>query len=472
MTILAFGLLLPNLLLFSTDDLDVYRKGGEAEIVISQGEIGRYTFHVIGWLLNVVRLDYNSYLILSISVFTASAALLYRVVTSILNLESSSGFIVGYIVFLTFGLNLDLFQFVFAYLQYGIAFACAAGAVWMAHHVRSTSSAVLGASALGVIGLGSYQLFAQLIVMVVLALIVSSSMCHDAGPPRHLRRTIGVSLLALVIGAALYLALNAMLKRLGVAGFAHYPVREQGLKFAWVNLPAYRRTLLALVGLSDALYRPLLPKLWRLAFVATILFAAAALWRRGYRRGGSGTLAIAAALVLWPNPANLFLADYWPSARSMSGFAIFIGLLCGAIFSRSRDVGGFGRFGRILVLGVAACQCSLMAIRYQDRFVQQAADVALAESILLRAYAEFPVDAPVAIDLAIAPEAVQTVKPLVLDYGRSMFATSWSAPAFLDHLSGHRVSPRTVDLGDCAESPTRLSYERRGDRLLVCLLAR
>ena len=378
---------------------------------------------------------------------------------------------VGYIAFLTFGLNLDLFQFVFAYLQYGIAYACAAGAVWLAHHARSTASAVLGASALSVIGLGSYQLFAHLVVMAMLALLVSSSLCLGEGPSRRLRRTIAVSLLALVIGAALYLALNATLKRLGVAGFVHYPVREQGLRFAWANLPAYRRTLLALVDLSDTLYRPLLPKLWRLVFAATILFAAAAVWRRGRRRGGWGTLAIAAALVLWPNPANLFLADYWPSARSMSGFAIFVGLLCGAVFARARHAGGFGGLGQILVIGVVVCQCALMAIRYQDRFVQQAADVGLAESILLRAYAEFPVDTPVAIDLAIAPEAMQTVKPLVYDYGRSMFATPWSAPAFLDHLSGHRVSARTVDLGDCASSTTRLSYERRGDRLLVCFLA-
>ena len=472
MVTLTFGLLLPNLLLFSTDDLDIYRKGGEAEVIISQGGIGRYTFHVVGWVLNVARFDYNSYLILSVSMFSVSVALLYRVVISVLDVDLSGGFITGYIVFLTFGLNLDLFQFLFAYLQYGIAFACAAGAVWLAHHVRSTTWAVLGASALSVIGLGSYQLHAHLVLMVALALIVSSSLRVEGGLSRQLRRTIALSLLSLAIGAALYLALNATLKRLGVEGFAHYPIREQGMGFAWANLPAHRRTLLAMLDLSDTMYRPLLPRIWRLTFIATILWAIAALWHKGRRCGGSGTLAIAAALVIWPNPANLFLAAYWPSARSMSGFAIFFGLLCGAISGLSAEARTFGRLGRALVLGVVACQCVLMAARYQDRFVQQEADVALAQSILIRAYAEFPTDTPVALDLAIAPDAVQTVKPTVYDYGRSMFATSWSAPAFLDHLSGHRVSSQVVDIADCASSPHRLSYTMRGSRLLVCLVAR
>ncbi len=45
------------------------------------------------------------------------------------------------------------------------------------------------------------------------------------------------------------------------------------------------------------------------------------------RRGIAGTLAILAAVVLWPNPANLFLAEYWPSARSLAGFGLFLGIL-------------------------------------------------------------------------------------------------------------------------------------------------
>ncbi len=42
------------------------------------------------------------------------------------------------------------------------------------------------------------------------------------------------------------------------------------------------------------------------------------------------------------------------------------------------------------MVALLVCQIVLMAVRYQDRLVQQEADIALAQSILLRAYTEFP----------------------------------------------------------------------------------
>ena len=472
MTILAFVVLLPNLLLFSTDDLDTYRKSVEGGIAISQAGVGRYTFHLIGRLCRLSGLDYNSYVILGVILFSSGLALLFSTVATIAGERPSGGWLVGYLVFLTFGFNLDLFQYVFAYPQYGVAFLCAAGALWLAHTVRSVPRAVISAASLGAVGLGAYQLYAQLVVLAVAALCLSSALGGEDLLPRHLRRTVAASLAALVIGAVLYLVINAALKQSGVAAFAHYPVREQGLIFGLTNLPVYVKSLSSLLVYSATRYQPLLPKLWRLAFDALALYGCALCVRSGWRHAACGLLAFGAAVLLWPNPVNLFLADYWPSARSMAGFGLFLGSVCAAVWGAARGRAGFDAIGRATVACLLACQSVLMVLRYQDRVVQQTIDTALAQAIVMRAESEFPPGAPAAVDLAIAPDALQTVKPLVYDYGRSLLAAPWSAPPFLDHLSGHRVAARVVDLGACAGRERRLSFEMRGDRLLVCLLAR
>lgn len=472
MTILAFVVLLPNLLLFSTDDLDTYRKSAEGGIAISQAGVGRYTFHLIGWLCRWSGLDYNSYVTLGVILFSSGLALLFGTVASIAGERPSGGWLVGYLLFLTFGLNLDLLQYVFAYSQYGVAFLCAAGALWLAHTVRSMLRAVISAASLGTIGLGAYQLYAQIVLLAVLALCLCSALRGEVLLPRRLRRLVATSLAALILGAVFYLAANGGLRWYGIAAFAHYPVREQGVAFVRANLPAYLATLSDLMAYAASPYQPLLPKIWRLVFAALALYGCAILGRAGWRHAAFGVLVFGAAVLLWPNPANLFLADYWPSARSMAGFSLFLGTVCCVLYRNAPARGSFGNLGRAAIVGLLACQSVLMVLRYQDRVVQQAVDTALAQAIVMRAESETPPGAPAAVDLAIAPDAVQTVKPVVYDYGRSLLAAPWSAPAFLDHLSGHRVAARVVDPGACAGRERRLSFEMRGDRLLVCLLAR
>ncbi len=143
MTACSFVLLVPNLVLFSTDDLDIYRKSGEAGVAISQAGVGRYTFDAIGRICRLVGLDYTSYLVISTVLFSYALAHVYYIAALVVSSENPDGFIFGYVVFLTFGLNLDLFQYVFAYMQYAVAFMSVRCRIWMTHKRRAVSSVAI-----------------------------------------------------------------------------------------------------------------------------------------------------------------------------------------------------------------------------------------------------------------------------------------------------------------------------------------
>ncbi len=282
----------------------------------------------------------------------------------------------------------------------------------------------------------------------------------------------GVLLTGTVFGAVLYALTNAGLRSVGVSGFVNYPAREQGLHFATQNLPRYVETLSQLLTWKHSSYEPLLPVVWRAAFAVAAVWIIQRIWRIRATGWLKALVAAAAAVAAWPDPANLLLGFYWPSARSMAGFALFFAIVCTALCApegpASFDARRW-RFGHWLLGLVAVGQCVTAALQYQDRFLQQVADITLAQSILFHASELYPTHDSMHLRLGIDPAGIGSVKPLVYDYGRSLFATPWSAPAFIEHLSGHRVSAEMAASGECTPDMNRVEYRLEPKGLLVCI---
>lgn len=195
----------------------------------------------------------------------------------------------GFVIYLTFGLSLDRYQFVFAYMSFAIAMLCVAAATMCATRPGDRFSRIALVTMFIFVGFGSY----------------------------------------------------------------HWRLRLAG---------------------------------WQLAIGASVL-----------------------ALALCPDPANLVMGLYWPSARSLSGIGIFFGVICAALFANlDRRRGGSGGFshGQYLICLVAVGQVVVAVLRYQDRLIQQEADFSLARAVLLKAYEAYAVDEPLVLKLWVDPRAV------------------------------------------------------------------
>ena len=131
--VVALVFICPNLTLFSTDDLFIYvRSGLNGRFLLSQAGEGRYTFAAVCQLIRLTGLSINSYLTVSVVLFSMSLAVFYTGVLRQIQVQRMMSALLGFLAFLMFGFNLDLYQFTFAQLSYAICFFCLAIALRIA----------------------------------------------------------------------------------------------------------------------------------------------------------------------------------------------------------------------------------------------------------------------------------------------------------------------------------------------------
>jgi len=417
--------------------------------------------------------DYDSFLIISFITMSLSLVILfYSISRSFFEISNRAEFF-GFLVFVSFGPSLDLYQFTNAYLSYGVGIISVSGVITIATGSRNPGFRLALCSLLAFIGLGSYQTVGQLLLIAAASLLVIPRLTNTSDEIRSkLLRAAAIIVTATIIGGGLYLTTNLMLKFAAVPGFENYPARQQGLHFVLKNIPKYADTLGTLLQWGPSLYAPLMPVVWRLAFTMIMIWTLFEILKNRVVGWPIAILGMAAAIALWPNPANMILSYYWPSARTLFGFAPFFGMLCAALFCLSERTSSEAKRWPIGILFLSTLvfgQCALATIRYQDRFVQQTADFSLAQSILVKAYETYRVDESIEIKLGVSCCAVGIAKQGVLDYRISLFGTSWSAPALLEYISGHRVSARMAGPNECNANLDRITYEKQSDGFLVCI---
>jgi hypothetical protein len=490
--ITAILVLVSNIFLISIDDMSVVSKHNFLHHLLTVQETdGRYTFVALLFVLEKLNVGYDVYISISFVVFVLSLVYFYLAIIAYLDLARTAT-ICGFVLFVSFGPWLDIYRFTDAYICYAVALFCVAGAIRVSTGSASWAARLGGSAGLSFVALGAYQTAGQLLFIAAAAYLVLPRL---AGRPQEtvarLERAAVLLIAAVPLGGVLYTSLNAGLKLIGIAGFQNYPGREQGVRFVASNLQNYEGTLRSLISWETNIYDPLLPPIWRVAFAGLIVWAIVELWKRRSRGWYVALLGLAIAFAVWPNPGTLVLGFYWPSPRTLSGFAPFFGGLCAVLFDLSERqakplpwpfndggrVAAGGLTGQPMVVPVgatllwvlAACQCTLDAVRYSDRLQQQTLDFALAESIVSNAYRSFALNQPILIKLGIDGMATGAAKPPLFDYSVSLFAAPWAAPALIEHVSGNRIAAQMATPGECSSATERLTFKRLPDSLLVCL---
>lgn len=470
----AIAFILPNTLIFSTDDLFIYvRAGSSKTFFMNQSGEGRYSFSAICWILNHLQISIGSYILISVTSLGMALSFLFSEFANRLKIESRRAVIIGFLAFLFFGLNLDLFQFTFAQLSYAIGFACLAAVLRVAGRGESSSTVrLLTCIVLATIAIGSYQLY----IIYALVAVMSISFVHilRAGVGGIDRRLILFVTISDLAGSIIYLVINGALRAIRFSEFTSYPQREQGIRFIAGNVGRYLETLKDLIWIDEGnAYSALIPMAVKALFV---LLICSLMWRsRSLGAVAVGVLAsvLAGIVVLWANPVNMLLSAYWPSARSLSTFGIFVGAIVAShseIIARSEERGHRSRLEEALIALLIAFEFTNAVVRFKDRSIRQVEDIALAQSIVstISDHRSTTGDKALIVGTTRAPENAHF--EVAYDYGISMFQTPWSISALLQYVSHDRLNIK-IDHDNRCQNDIKGPYSIRYNEedTLVCV---
>jgi hypothetical protein len=372
--------------------------------------------------------------------------------------EINATTIIGFFAFLTFGMSLDQLQFVDGYLSYAGAMlaVCALGAL------ASSSWKPLNILALGTVifalGIGIYQSTLQITAYFILAFAALRIAAGGGWKPVLARAALMGG--CAVLGSVIYVATNATLKHAGVAWFQLYPLRAQGLSYVPANLPLYCLTIAQAFGAGGQQYITLVPYVVALLIFLVMVFYFTRCGRQGVRPLLIAMLLVLAALCIFPDPANLLLAIYWPSPRSMCAFGLFIAALLNVL---CRD-----RAGTCLALILVAAQIVVVVKNDSRRFEQWTADTAVAEQLILDSYQNTPAGETPTITLGVSWRNLNIAMPLPYNFGISMFGAPWSATSFVRYISGGDVNVVLDDGKACAKPRKFLTITPTGDGIRAC----
>jgi len=457
--ILALLVVLPNTLIFSIDEMATYMSGRPFYgLGASQAGDGRYSFATLCWVFDRIGLGYSSFAVLSVVSFAFGLAAIYAALLRTAQAALTPAAIIGFGAFLTFGMSLDQMQFVGDYMSYAGAML-AVGAIGL---LASSQAKPLGVLALGAIlfafGLGFYQSILQITGYFILAVAALQIARGSLWKPVAARGALMAG--CAVFGSVIYVAVNETLKHAGAAWYLNYPVRTLGLSYVAVNLRPYLLTIAQSIGFAGHPYASLEPGVVVLLIFAMIVFYL----RRSAGLGISG-LVIALALVLaalciFPDPANLLLALYWPSPRSMCAFGLFVGAI---MYIICRD-----RAGMMLALILVAAQIAVVVKNQGERFEQWAADTAVAQQLILDADQNSSAGTTPTITLGVSWRNLAIDVPQPYNYGLSMFGAAWSAPAFVRYIGGGKVSVAVDDGKACTKVQKNLSITPVSNGIIAC----
>jgi hypothetical protein len=380
------------------------------------------------------------------------------------------GAIVFFGLFITFGLLADVFQFTFAYAQYGAAFWAAGFALRTAFSEAPLAWRVGAGILIGWVACGFYQIYPA----VVLAAALGLAFLYVARGRGMARWWQGAVVLAVgLIGAALlYLATNAALKAGGHPWFAAYPARAQGLGFVAGNLSRYGTTLGAMLNPWSWAYGFLnTPLIHAGLLLGVVALAVVTMLRRRPWPALLLAVAVIGTVATLPNPANLPLQIFWPSPRSVSAAAIIACcLLMAAYLAIRSDLPRLRPAMAACVTALLLLQVTHLARLQQFRYATQQQDLALANAIMQEAYRLTRPGEPIQLRLRADWLASVRGAPMSHDYGTSAFASSYAASALLAIYSGGRIQATAATPEECRGVTARLSVRREGEVLIACLI--
>ncbi len=456
---LALLVLLPNTLIFSVDEIATYMSPRPFyHLGAAQAGDGRYSFAALCWILDAIDLDYQSFVVLSVVGFAFALAAIYAALLRTAQTALEPVAIIGFIAFLTFGMSLDQSQFVGDYLSYtGAMLAVAAIAALVSSSWRPLATLALGAIIFAV-GLGFYQSILQITAYFILAYAALQVASGSTWKPVAARGALIAG--CAVVGSVIYVGVNAALKHGGAVWYRNYPLRAQSLSFVPGNLSQYLRTIEQSLGFEGQPYAILEPRVVVLLIFFVFVFYLRRCAGLGIRHLLLAMLLLVAALCIFPDPANLLLALYWPSPRSMCAIALFIAAMLNVICRH--------RVGLVLGLILVAAQMVVIVKNHGERFEQWTADTAVAEQLILAADQNSSADTVPTITLGVSWRNLAIAAPQPYNFGLSMFGAQWSATSFVRYIGGGKVNVIFDDGKACAGLRNNLAITPVANGIKAC----
>jgi hypothetical protein len=455
LTSISFVTIAPSLFLLSPDDIAVYMNHDRfADLAAVQAQDGRFCYAAVLWLLGRLNCDYQSFIAISALVYSAALTLIYITPLDIAEEQFGAAALLGFCVFITFGLSLEAYSFGMAYPSYAAALFAGAVASRIAASRQWAHLPAIFVSAVSLtVGLGFYQIIVQFVVYIALACVLLLNGRHSWRENLLFAFRLGASV---IIAALAYLAINGALKYAGFAWIQNYPARSQSFAYIAQNLPEYFRTIAGLLHLAGAPYGILLPAVV-IILIAGVFATVAAL--DVPQSLIASALCLSTALLIVPNPMNLLLAVYWPSARSLYPIALFVGL---ASFVAART-----NPGRQIVFALIIAQVTTMILDLRARSMQLDSDMAVARTLVLKALEQALKGRRPEITLGVSWRDVSVAEQMPYTFGLSMFGTRWSATAFVKYVGGDEVDVKLSSPEQC-KSEHRLEISETPMGVLAC----
>ena len=457
LAVIAASIILPNYLIYSTDELFI---GTQARPFAAQADIqginGRYAYVALLRLLDLAGVGWGGHVVLSGALLCLCGVALLIEIFKLARIDSPWARVAGASLYFTYSLNMDLFQFKEAYLSYALSFGFAALALRFSRQIWSVWMRLGACSACLFLSFGFYQISLQL---VVLALGVWAVSIVSSGPDEAPGREPWILAPSIGVAGAAYLLCDQALKYFAVDVFASYPIRPQGVSFIIANIGTYLMTLLGAYSPFSHMYYPLTNAMLSSGYLVLIVLTAALLLSRAQRPSQKG---LVVALFLFcllcaPNPANLVLATYWPSPRTVGGIAIFYAGVVG--LAMDRKVGGV-KSERWLNPSLAALAILIAFASFANnayllgrRYAQQVSDFALAQQIVTDIERLSPdLNRPIVAKVVVNWYSNLIFENTPYSFGIGLFGTSWSGPATLAFVSGGAIIGQSDDPATCSSA--------------------
>ena len=323
---------------------------------------------------------------------------------------------------------------------------------------RKNLSVLAIGSVIFAFGIGFYQNILQIMAYFILASFVLQSATGHAWKP--MLRQVALMTGCTVIGAIPYAIINSGLKHMGLSWFQRYPGRPFSGAYLLKNLPEYFLTIPRVFGIIGHRYITLLPHIVALLIFVLIGLYIAYSWKQAGRQRFLSIVLVFLALLILPNPANLLLADFWPTPRTLCAFGLFVAAMIPLVCQ--------SRTGTWLALILVAMQGGVDVKNYAQRLDQWVADTAIAENLILTAYQNTPLGKQPKITLGVLGSSLNILTPQPYAYGISMFSEFWSAAPFVEYISGGKVRVILDDGTICGAHKNYLAITPTDDGINAC----
>jgi len=383
----------------------------------------------------------------------------------------------GYVLALaagTHGYMSELYSFTMGYAAFAVSLLATAAAMHIARlpNVSLFSKTVL-ATIFGLIVLMSYQPTLLLYLFVPCLAIVANTLLI-ANPPSAMTESSYRSLIGgFIVAIGLFLTAHYTARALfpHVIPSAYRDFRIDGF---YDNFRIYFQTITTPFASHKEKYCNLFPLHERIVYGGSIVIAYALLLQAAKRRPHAAIvslLALTVAIVLMPNPMNMFVIPFWPTPRSMFPVAFFHAGL--AIIVMLALLGQFRLFARSYLWIIGAFLALSFANQISIRFglYQQAQrDEAIGNSVLseMRRLGTVGDNTTVAI-VSTWGNVAQRKNLLYLDFAASAFTQPWSGIPLLRKVSGMNIRRGKSDPSACNLFKRPWEVRQQDGTFIVCM---